>query len=73
MINKICRCYRIETGATLRDLAQSDKHIKTLSAFEHGRSSNMAHLETYLNHARQRGELPEFLERLAEGVNNGDK
>ena len=46
MFGKYCRQYRISKGVTLKDLTKG-KQIKTLSAFEMGRSTNINHLKYY--------------------------
>lgn len=48
-IGGYCRNYRInELQLTLKEVAGETTNIKTLSAFEHGRSSNMFHIMKYL-------------------------
>lgn len=47
MIGNYCRKYRIERGVTLSELTNGGQ-IKTLSAFEMGRSSNIKHLKPYI-------------------------
>lgn len=47
MIGEYCRNYRINKGVKLKDLTNGEQ-IKTLSAFEMGRSSNIAHLKPYI-------------------------
>lgn len=47
-IGNYCRNYRMnELNLTLEEVANGD-NVKTLSAFEHGRSSNMFHIMKYM-------------------------
>lgn len=47
MIGNYCREYRLTHGITLKELT-GEHRVKTLSAFEMGRSSNMEHLKLYV-------------------------
>lgn len=51
--NETCRRYRLLVGATLADIAaESEKaNVKNVSAFEHGRSTNINHVTNYYRHA----------------------
>lgn len=60
MIGKYCREYRKNKGVTLREVEGSD-FIKSLSAFESGRSSNISHFFKYLELANNHGELHTFI------------
>lgn len=64
MIGNYCRAYRISKNKTLKDVEQGD-NIKALSAFEMGRSSNIAHFMKYLKLAIQLNETEKFLTNLA--------
>lgn len=49
-IGLVCREIRLDKGLTLKDLSKrTDINMKTLSAFEHGRSTNMNILIHYLD------------------------
>lgn len=47
MIGNYCRKYRTDKNITLSELTKG-RQVKTLSAFEMGRSSNIKHLELYI-------------------------
>lgn len=73
MLGEYCRNYRVSKGATLKDIEGSDK-VKTLSAFEMGRSSNIAHLLKYVAYSKQQGDFEKFIVGLSEhfeGANHG--
>lgn len=67
MIGEYCRKYRIEKGATLIELTGGSQ-IKTLSAFEMGRSSNINHLKPYIELSLQYNEVYLFLSGLADEI-----
>lgn len=69
-INAYCHRYRVSKGATLTDVAQGG-NIKTLSAFEHGKSSNINHLYLYIDFAIYHGEETQFIDGLIEVTKNG--
>lgn len=49
-IGLVCREIRLEKNLTLKELSnKTGINLKTLSAFEHGRSSNMNILMNYLD------------------------
>ena len=60
MIGEYCRKYRKTKGYTLRDVEGSES-VKSLSAFESGRSSNISHFFKYLELANNNGELHSFI------------
>lgn len=74
-LGNYCRDFRISCQATLSDLSQNhnepDKLIKSLSAFEHGRSTNYKHLYYYVTLAYNRGDEIDFAIGLLEVLNNG--
>lgn len=59
-INNYCRNYRVEKGFKLKQLG----NVKTLSSFEHGRSSNINHLEIYIKLAIDLNDLDNFIDKL---------
>ncbi|MEF4813644.1 hypothetical protein U9725_23450 [Escherichia coli] len=69
MINfgKYCREYRMSKGVTLAQLSP-DINIKTLSAFEMGRSSNIKLLEPYIKLSIEHNESHKFFNGLTEGI-----
>lgn len=67
MIGEYCRKYRIEKGATLIELTGGSQ-IKTLSAFEMGRSSNINHLKPYIELSLQYNEVDLFLSGLTDEI-----
>lgn len=70
-IGSICRAYRMASKISLANLGQDGQRgAKLLSAFEQGKSSNIKHLETYMKLADSNGDLPYFLNQLAEEVIN---
>lgn len=68
MIGKYCREYREKCKVTLIELGGEDQ-VKNLSAFEHGRSSNIKHLEKYIKLSKVHGDSVEFLIGLGEIIN----
>lgn len=73
MIGEYCRQYRINKGATLKELTEGSQ-IKTLSAFEMGRSTNIHHLEPYLKLSSKNNDENNFMLGLIlaiKGDNNG--
>lgn len=67
MVGDYCRKYRIEKGATLIELTGGSQ-IKTLSAFEMGRSSNINHLKPYIELSLQYNEVDLFLSGLTDEI-----
>lgn len=63
MIGEYCRKYRIDKGLTLKDINGND-HIKTLSAFEMGRSSNMIHLIKYIKLSVELNDVNNFIKNI---------
>lgn len=64
LIGKYCRKFRInELELTLKDI-EGNEDVKTLSAFEHGRSSNINHLLKYVKHCKSLEQQIEFLQGL---------
>ena len=64
MIGEYCRKYRINKGATLKELTEGGQ-IKTLSAFEMGRSSNIEHLKLYVKLSIDKNDMFNFMTGLA--------
>ena len=60
MIENYCRIYRLRQKATLREIEGND-NVKALSAFEMGRSSNIAHFLKYVEYSKQQGDLDNFI------------
>lgn len=70
MIGEYCRKYRINKGATLKELTEGGQ-IKTLSAFEMGRSTNIHHLEPYIKLSFKHGEENSFMDGLLTVIKGG--
>ena len=70
MIGNYCKQFRVSKNITLNELGGVDQ-IKNLSAFEHGRSSNVAHLERYIRLSIKLECSAQFLMGLGEVVKNG--
>lgn len=73
-IPNICKAHREQVlKITLMELSErTGINIKTISAFENGRSSNMNHLFLYIDESNAE-ELDSFIDNMAEfmrGVNN---
>ena len=49
---------------TLQDVQGSNEGIKTLSAFEHGRSTNFNHIFKYINACDNEEQIEVLIERL---------
>lgn len=74
-LGNYCRDYRVSSQATLsdicRDCKEPEKLIKSLSAFEHGRSTNFNHISHYVHLSYERGEHDQFAKGLIEVLNYG--
>lgn len=65
-----CRQYRIDKlNKTLEQVEGSDK-IKTLSSFEHGKSSNIEHFFKYLNACETKSQRIDFLNSVDKMLQN---
>lgn len=64
----VCKQYRNKHGITLRELG-GDEYVQRLSAFEHGRSSNINLISFYLDLAFDYGEKEELLIKIFGGDN----
>lgn len=63
-IGKYCRKFRInELEMTLKEV-EGNTNIKTLSSFEHGRSSNLKHLLKYVKACKTKEQKLKFLQGL---------
>ena len=63
-VGSYCRHYRMFVAElTLKDVV-GENYVKNLSAFEHGRSSNLIYLLEYMRLADERFELDEFVSGL---------
>lgn len=69
MIGDYCRKYRLCKNVTLKQLGGEDQ-VKNLSAFEHGRSTNINHLLKYINLSKEYNELELFMRGLQELLEN---
>ena len=69
MIGDYCRKYRLCKNVTLKQLGGEDQ-VKNLSAFEHGRSTNINHLLKYINLSKEYNELELFMCGLQELLEN---
>ena len=62
-IGEFCGTFRTnEMGLLLRELAPTQ--VKALSAFEHGRSTNLEHILNYFNNCQ----TPELEEKFLQGL-----
>lgn len=69
-IGQYCRQYRKKCNKRLQDI---DSNVKTLSAFESGRSSNINLLAGYVKLSLERDELDQFMIGLSIYlINTGD-
>lgn len=66
MLGNYCRQYRLEKSVTLTSISDNMTHLKALSSFEHGRSSNINHLKVYIELAKQLNDLDNFVSGLVE-------
>lgn len=63
-IGKYCRNYRITVlELTLKEV-EGNENVKTLSSFEHGRSSNLEHLLKYVKQCKTQEQKMNFLQGL---------
>ena len=69
-IGEYCRKYRESKQVTLLELGGVDQ-IKNLSAFEHGRSTNVNHLTKYVLLSVSLKDNDYFMAGLTEVVKNG--
>lgn len=64
-LGKACRKFRIDVlRKTLKEVQKSESGIKTLSAFEHGRSTNYEHIFKYINACDNERQIDLFIETL---------
>lgn len=64
-LGKACRKFRMDVlGKTLKQVQGTDSGIKTLSAFEHGRSSNYEHIFKYINACDNEKQVDLFCQTL---------
>lgn len=70
-IGSLCRQYRIDSGLTLAEFCDDEISIKTVSAFEHDRSTNMQILFRYIRLATVRGDSEKLITNLIEDSLNG--
>lgn len=69
ILGNYCRTFRIETlGKTLKEVEQDD-YIKTLSAFEHGRSNNYEHVFKYINACDTEEQVQLFMKMITHIAN----
>ena len=71
MLGEYCRNYRKDKGATLREV-EGNESIKALSAFEMGRSSNIAHFFKYVALSIKHGEFHSFINGAIDAMNKGE-
>lgn len=65
VLGKLCRKFRLEVlEMTLKDVQGSLEGIKTLSAFEHGRSTNYEHIFKYINACETEEQVLLFMDTL---------
>lgn len=69
MIGNYCRLYRLEKNKTLGEVGGVE-NIKNLSAFEHGRSSNINHFIRYINLSIILGDYENFIKGIKQGLND---
>ena len=67
MVGAYCRQYRINNNITLSNVSD-DENIKTLSAFEMGRSSNIKHLISYIKLSIKLNDVDNFLSGLVHEI-----
>lgn len=64
VIGKYCRKFRItELECSLKDI-EGNENIKALSAFEHGKSSNINHLLKYVKYCKTMEQKERFVQGL---------
>lgn len=69
-IGKLCREYRmIHLQATLKDI-EGNENIKSLSSFEHGRSSNINHFMKYVEYCETKEEKMIFMSWIIKRMEN---
>lgn len=69
-IGKLCREYRmIHLQATLKDI-EGNENIKSLSSFEHGRSSNINHFMKYVSYCGTKEEKMIFMSWIIKRMEN---
>lgn len=69
-IGAVCKYHRnTRLGMTLKEIEGSHQ-IKTLSAFEHGSSTNIRHLIKYIQVDQTEEQRNEFIEDLVEVIIN---
>ena len=71
MIGEYCKQYRKSLGLKLKDVDTCN--IKTLSAFESGRSTNIKHLEKYVMLSVVNGDNDKFMFGLLQVIIKDNK
>lgn len=71
-LGQFCREYRLSIGTTLKDIEGSDD-IKSLSAFEHGRSTNFNHYLKYWWYAAKVGDVDNFNTKFSDYIKGESK
>lgn len=71
MLQNYCKRYREQKGVLLRELTRGQQ-IKTLSAFESGRSTNIGHFEKYVRLSILMGDYQGFMDGLLKELANSD-
>ena len=71
MIHEICRRYRLQKMVKLSEV-DSETDIKTLSAFEMGRSSNINHLYKYVELSKKFNEFNYFMLMITNDLRKGN-
>lgn len=64
MVGNYCRQYRLKHRITLTSISSDMTHLKSLSAFEHNKSSNLKHIAVYAKLAKALGDIDNFSEGL---------
>lgn len=71
-IGLVCQEIRLENDLTLKEFGEKvNRNVKTLSAFEHGRSTNMNILLDYLDLVSEK-DRAEILDEIIRSVENGN-
>lgn len=79
-IGQVCRQFRmdklkltLEQVVNIDDQVKSKKGIKALSSFEHGRSTHIRHLFSYLKHSQSDMDKIELINDIIDIYRKGDQ
>lgn len=71
-VGEYCREFRMQRLRLRLQDVEGSENVKTLSGFEHGRSTNIYHLFKYVRACKDRQQKMEFLEGILNVLEGGN-